>query len=295
MSKSKFGKIGIAVCCSACLGLNATAQDQANPQTAPRQEVRAAQQPGVGQNAGQVQNAGHQQGMGQAQNLIANCLVHDNQAEIILGRMAQDKSESGAVKKFAGMMVEDHQAILTKLQKFAPNAGDLSQNHGDARRSGTEGIQTGQDRDKQDRPNQSQPGPGQNQAGQNQANNQNAGQQIPGQMNDPSMIAVKLQNELAQQCLSDAQAKLMKQDGEKFDKCYIGMQIVAHAAMKSKLTVFARHAQGELKQLIDQGLQTTEKHLDEAESIMKDLDGKSSGAEGRSTDRSSSNDKSEKR
>ena len=52
----------------------------------------------------------------------------------------------------------------------------------------------------------------------------------------------------------------------------MGMPVVAHAKMKSKLTVFARHASGELKQLIDQGLQTTTQHIEQAESIMKDLD-----------------------
>ncbi|HUP82398.1 MAG TPA: hypothetical protein VM260_27845 [Pirellula sp.] len=41
--------------------------------------------------------------------------------------------------------------------------------------------------------------------------------------------------------------------------------------MKSKLTVFQRHATGELKQLISEGLQTTEKHLKHAEGVMDNL------------------------
>ncbi len=304
MSKSSFGKIGCALICSASLGLNATAQDQSSQQTG-----RTVQQAGqAGQQAGQLQGAGQQQGAAmQSQNMIASCLVHDNQAEIALGRMAQEKAESGAVKKFAGMMVQEHQEFLTKLQRFAPNAGELSAQHSEGSgQSGSEGGQRGQNRDGQDRGSQNQPG--KNQSGQGQSGQGQSGQGQSGlgqvsqpqgsnlnaaQMGDPSMLALKIQREVAQQCLSDSQAKLAKQDGDKFDKCYVGMQIVAHAGMKSKLTVFSRHAQGELKQLIDQGLQTTEKHLDEAESIMKDLDKSSDASETarRSNDKSDSTNK----
>ena len=275
MSKFSFGKMCCAVLCTASMGINASAQDPANPSPVPRPEGRAPQQP-----AGQ--NAGHHQNAAQHQSLLASCLVHDNQAEVALSRMAQEKSQSEAVKKFAGMIVEDHQKFLGKLQKFAPNAGQLSQNQ-----SGTSGLSGNNLRNadgNQGVQNRS------NQVNQDQDNRNNATatQPNPGQSNDIGLNVAKLQQELAQQCLSDAQEKLAQSDGDEFDKCYVGMQIAMHAGMKSKLTVFSRHASGEFKQLIDQGLQTTGEHLEKAESIMEELaeNSGSSRSERRTTGRS---------
>jgi Skp family chaperone for outer membrane proteins len=42
--------------------------------------------------------------------------------------------------------------------------------------------------------------------------------------------------------------------------------------MKTKLTVLQRHASPELVQVFAQGAETTEKHMKEAEAIMKKLD-----------------------
>lgn len=308
MSRSSFGKIGCALLCSACLGVNAPAQDSAGAQQVPRQDGKAGQPPVAVQSAAQNQNPGHQHHAGHQDNFIASCLVHGNQAEVVLGRLAQEKSQSDAVKKFAGMMVQEHQALLEKLTRFAPNAGELSQNPSESsgRSEAAGGAQRDQDRDNQ-KPSQQNQGQqnqgtaaGQSSAGQgtqNQdRNNLNAAQHA-GQAGDMSMNIAMIEREVAQQCLSDAQAKLSKEEGQKFDKCYMGMQVVAHAQMKSKLTVFSRHASGELKQLIDQGLQTTTKHLEQAESIFKDLDegADSSRTERRSNDRTSSTEKSEDR
>ena len=210
---------------------------------------------------------------------MANCLVHDNQAEIELGRMAQEKSQSGGVKKFAGMMVQDHQAFLKKLQKFAPNAGELSLNQnshtsGDPSNDGTRSKE----------PN-------------SKVRSDTAQQPAAGQVHDQTNDFVQLQRELAQQCLSDTQAKLSQAEGNEFDKCYVGMQIAMHAGMKSKLTVFTRHSSGEFKQLLDQALQTTSKHLEHAETLMTELDDNADSprAERRTTERPKTTEKPEKR
>lgn len=270
MSKFIFRSLGCAVISTACIGLNSTAQQPANPQPANPQTLPG--QAGVPQQPGGAPHAG--QHMALHQNLMASCLVHDNQAEVALGRMAQDKAEHGAVKKFASMMVDDHQQFLSKLQKYAPNTGELSHSQADgASRNG-----------------------GEVRNNPNQANNPNA-QPIAGQPNDLASDVARMQQELAQQCLSDAQAKLSKEDGDEFDKCYMGMQIAMHSGMKSKLAVFSRHASGEFKQLIDQGMQTTSAHLEKAESIMKDIAEKSdsSKSESRTSGRKSNSEKSENR
>jgi predicted outer membrane protein len=277
-----FKMIGSALIGMACSGLVVSAQNPTKPQ------------PAAGQDAKDVQQRGHAQQGGQHQNLIASCLVHDNQAEIALGQMAQEKSQNGSVKKFANMIVQDHQEFLTKLQKFAPNAGELSRNQSDDLGRPSDGDRNDVNRDK---PNSDKPNPNNQDRDRQVDRNSATAQQSTGQTNDASHGAARLQREVAQQCLSDAQAKLSKEDGEEFDKCYMGMQIAMHAGMKSKLAVFSRHASGELKQLIDQGMQTTSAHLEQAESIMKELAGDSDSprTERRTGERSATSAKPEKR
>ncbi|MDX1927313.1 MAG: DUF4142 domain-containing protein [Pirellulaceae bacterium] len=252
MSMGKFQKISLALLCTANMGISASAQNPVNSQPATAQDGRVAQPGGAAHDAGQHQS------------MMASCVVYDNQAEVALGRMAQEKSQSGAVKKFAGMMVQEHQELLTKFQKFAPNTGELytgelSNKNRDP--SITKERSEAVSQTKQNPNNQDQPNVGNSEA-----------QTNLGKPNAIAPDAVKLQKELAQQCLSDTQAKLSKEDGGDFDKCYVGMQIAKHAGMKSKLTVFSRHASGEFKQLVDQAIQSTGEHLAKAELLMAELD-----------------------
>ena len=76
-------------------------------------------------------------------------------------------------------------------------------------------------------------------------------------------------------------AESRKKKGAELDQCFIGFQIAKHAAMKTKLTVFQRHASSELAQVFGQGIETTEKHMQEAEAIMKKLDASDSKSERR--------------
>lgn len=266
MSIGRMKLVGLSMACMACIGLNAIGQKPTTPQPEPGQENKAAQPAG----------SAHAQ---QHETLMANCLVYDNQAEVDLGRMAQEKSQSGGVKKFAGMMVQDHQAFLQKLKKFAPNAGELSANQ-NSETSANPSI----DGTRSKEPNSKE-------------RSATAQQPAAGQAHDQTNDIVQMQRELAQQCLTDTQAKLSKAEGNEFDKCYVGMQIVMHGGMKSKLTVFARHASGEFKQLLDQALQTTGKHLEHAESLMTELDDNADSprTDRRTTERPKTTEKSENR
>ena len=50
---------------------------------------------------------------------FAELLHHDNQAEVELGKLAQEKAGSPAVKQFAQMMIEDHQKGDQRLRSSA--------------------------------------------------------------------------------------------------------------------------------------------------------------------------------
>jgi putative membrane protein len=233
-----------------------------------------------GQNSpsGQASRTGQGQG---ADHHFATCVAFGNQEEVILGQLASEKAQSEEVKRFAEMMVKDHQQYLSKLQKFAPEAA----------RQGALGS-TGSARTKDSDPNdasadtRSKTNQAAGQAekdSDNQARNTDA--KRDGTATDSrtganaSHSMMQVERELAEQCVKSARQKLESKTGADFDKCYMHAQVAKHAAMKDKLTVFQRHTSQELSQVFAEGLKTTEHHLAQAEEIAKSLD--QGGASGR--------------
>ena len=71
---------------------------------------------------------------------------------------------------------------------------------------------------------------------------------------------LQIRREIAQECL--ASAKKLTEDTEHTDKCFLGMQLPAQLAMISELTVLEKHTSGELQQLLADGKETTQQHLE---------------------------------
>jgi len=180
------------------------------------------------------------------------------------------------------MLVNDHEAFLKKLQRYAPEAtreGFLS----------TQGSQDGQREGQRTGANeQGLQGQQNQQSGSNQQNQQRGrgvqpagGQVAPGGIQQtagvqgPLMIdggmLIAMDRELAENCIRETKEELNKKDGNRFDTAFIGLQIAKHAEMKNKLAVFGRHATGDLREVFAQGRETTEKHMQKAEEIMKKL------------------------
>jgi len=234
---------------SACLALAGAAFLPAadDKETAPRTASAA------GQSNSNMRNPDH---------LMATCVALANQEEVALAQIARQKATNDEVKRFADMMLTDHHDFLLKLQKFAPEATQADylnitpqEAANDAKTGKSEIKQTAADDDKD------------NGAVENADAKSERGHH--------GFNHMKLEREMAAQCLSDAKEKLAEKSGSQFDKCFIGMQIGMHSAMKSKLTVLQRHASPELAKLFAAGLKTTEKHLARAEEIMGDLEGTS--------------------
>jgi hypothetical protein len=194
---------------------------------------------------------------------MASCVTIQNQEEVALATMVQDKLQNEESKKFAEMLVEEHQAYLTKLKKFAPEAA-------------------GQQLDRGEQPSQVQNTTSRKPAGvERAAGTTNDGkqkiQQTAGTEAERTTTSSKhvdmlqIQREIAQECLKAAKAELQSKQGIEADQCFLGHQIAKHAAMKAQLTVFARHATPELAEIFAEGAATAEKHKNEAEDIMKSL------------------------
>lgn len=199
-----------------------------------------------------------------ADQLLGGCIAIANQKEVALAEFALKKSKHQDVQEFAQNMIRDHRALATKLQRFSPDAGadqpvDSSRNpkspsRSEARTEAGTGVETA--------------------AGQRAANNQiqqTEGTRPQAERNSSSIDVLQIDREVAQECLKNEKEWLGKKSGAEFDKCFIGIELASHAGMKNRLAVYQRHVSPELQQVLMEGRETTQKHLDHAEVIMKQL------------------------
>jgi predicted outer membrane protein len=93
-------------------------------------------------------------------------------------------------------------------------------------------------------------------------------QQQQPQAQDPLLGLIE---QIGQRDIQLTQQELQRHQGTEFDAAYIGQQLVAHLEMLAALQASEQHASPQLKQLINQGVQVTEQHLNEARGIMSQL------------------------
>ncbi|HET6423793.1 MAG TPA: DUF4142 domain-containing protein [Planctomycetaceae bacterium] len=252
----------------------AQATNTAQPRTAQPNTTQA--QPGVQTAPGQ-QATGRTTTVTQGQSQIddramAACVAIKNQAEVAITQFAKDKLKNDEVKEFAEMLIKDHQEFLQKLQKFTPEANRANWLQAEGSTKTTTGVQ---------------------QAGGAQGNRSGQIQQTAGTTTTQgqSVEMLQIQREIAQQCVMSAKEKL-KEYEDNIDACFLGLQAGKHMAMADELTVLHRHASGELKQLLADGLETTKSHLEKAESLMKDVKHDDKSSSKKNSDRSEKSDKS---
>lgn len=198
---------------------------------------------------------------------MASCIAGMNQVEIALSEFAMGKTKNESVKKFAGMLVEDHRALVQQLKSFAPEAtqgGFLMPDNREVRTdvgaqpSNLLATTTAQ-------PVASEP---------NAANA--TGAQAPGRIADPRANAPtfshqQLARELAQQSLNSSKKRLEVAPADEFDASFLGLQIAMHMHLLDQLVVYQRHSSKELGQVLAAGQKKTEQHLAKAEELMKGL------------------------
>lgn len=211
---------------------------------------------------------------------IVEWLEVDNQNEIALAEIAEERASDNDVKKFARQMVDEHTDFLQKLNRTIGNT-----------RIGQPQQQTGQQQF-----GQQQIGRQRRQTAQQP---QQAGQFAQGRSQQQGLDLVALKHQLGEQCRQSASRELEQKSGAEFDKCYIGMQIAMHMQMLDTLKVFSRYASPELDQLIEKGEETTQSHLDHAKKLIASLEGHSDAsarsARRQTRDRDESSSSSEER
>jgi len=72
-------------------------------------------------------------------------------------------------------------------------------------------------------------------------------------------------------------AELSKQQGLKFDKCYVGDQLHEHFGLLDKAMVFRRHATPELVPVLEEARPIIERHIATLKGLMEKLDSMKTG------------------
>jgi predicted outer membrane protein len=205
---------------------------------------------------------------------LTECLLNGNQAEITLAKLAGQKASDPEVKKFAEKMIEDHTAFANRLQSM--KSGTAGQPNGTESRAGDPGADT------------NVPAAGnRNQSGESSESqttaDSNRGTKLQG---GGARQFLQVKKEVESQCLQTKTRELSQKDGAQFDRCYINGQVAAHMKMADELSVFSRYASGDLQPILQEGLQTTKQHLDQAKQIAERLDnapGRTANREGRTS------------
>ena len=203
---------------------------------------------------------------------LAAWLLVDNRGEIALAKLAQEKTSNSDVREFAQHLINDHSKMVEKLEQFA----------GGRRRTRGSGNRASDNRagDNQVAANRRSQG--------GQADEYAAGGQA---RSSAGLNFVRLKQQLGQQCLASAKQELEQKDDKEFDECYIGMQIAKHMEMIDTLKVFSHYASENLDQVIEEGEDTSQEHLDRAKELIKELtsgDSKKRGSDNRDSSKRSS-------
>jgi predicted outer membrane protein len=82
---------------------------------------------------------------------------------------------------------------------------------------------------------------------------------------------LQIQLQAAKNCVDMTKKELSQAQGSNFDKAYVGQQIGAHIHMLASLQAAEPYVRGDFKQVVQQGIEITQKHLDEARNICRDL------------------------
>jgi len=183
---------------------------------------------------------------GEADALLAGWLLMASNHEVALAGLAQQKAESADVKQFAQMMVGDHGRMAQQLKPFA------------------DGVMRDRGAGAAGRANERE-GAGRQQP---PADASGTRQAVP----MPGLDHQALLRDLGKKCL-DAETNLLNEKtGAEFDRCYLRMQVVAHAKAAAMTEVFAGYASEQLRPILDEGHKTLRAHLEQSKALCLQLE-----------------------
>jgi len=198
---------------------------------------------------------------------LAACLLGQNQAEVQLSEIAQQKSENPKVKQFAQQMIEDHKKMIEQLQPLAAMQG--------AAKLGVSGSI-----EKRTESERAIPATGT--AAAPSINTTTDTTTAVATTDRPAMGGGALhqlgqiEKAIGDRCLQAAKEELQQKSGAEFDKCYVGMTLGAHMHALAAVEVIGQQTQGKLAQVAKQAQPTVQEHFDHAKQLAKQLEGQGS-------------------
>lgn len=189
---------------------------------------------------------------------VAACLILANEAEIAVTEAAIDKLEDAKTRELAQMIIKDHTQFVSKLKEHAPQAANLKLNVQGATRTDAPAATTA--RAGQDAEANSTTSPAHADAS---AAARSAGESLA----DKALRVDKAYHEIKVRMINE---ELAKHEGQDFQQAFLGCQVAAHMSMLAKLKALETEVQDQqVAQLIKQGQQTTQQHLQQAQRLME--------------------------
>lgn len=225
---------------------------------------------------------------------LAAMLSKGNKAEIELAQLALQKSQNEEVKKFAQQMIQDHTEFLGKLKQFNPQIELVSTtarqpgNAADAQPFNAEEAQPRNAEEAQprsavqpqlrdDNPDRERTPGQQGRIGRGQSDD------VDGQRGGRQSQLMQIHDRACEMKLQMTKQLLSEYEGQDFDMGYLGQQVVAHIDMLAHLKAMQNVGDSEFQQLVTEGAQTTQQHLDHAKMLCRQLEGKEGADTSRAT------------
>ncbi len=216
-------------------------------------------------------------GQNEVEGYLAGCLLAKNKSEIELSQFAEQQSENPEVKKFAQMMVRDHQKMVQQLQKLAGTHGDTSRQttRTDATESSDTGTQPDSDRLVENATGEA--GIGKNSTSRRSdrtAINSSASETNHGSHGSTSAMQqlAEIDRQIVERQTQATRDDLQQKSGAEFDKAFVGGAIVSHVHMIAALQVIEQQQQGQLAKAAKQARPVAEQHLEHAKQLMEQLE-----------------------
>jgi len=200
---------------------------------------------------------------GHIDQMVANQLLSMSNGEVQLANFALQRTQNEAVRRFAQMMIQDHNNLNNQLEKFA--SPELVKSLGESARQQGQPGQPGQT---------AQPGqPGTTAAAQPGATAQ------PGERNTTDVAGgtsggnqhVQICEDISKQIGAGLTKELGQYQGSDFDRAYAGQQFWGHVTFIGVAKGAENHVSADLKQVLNQGATTAEQHLEHCRRLIRDL------------------------
>jgi len=223
------------------------------------------------QREGQSDVTRQSSGQARGDNQLAAWLAFGNRGEVELGKFAQEKAQNEKVKQFAQKMVQDHSKFLGDLRPFL--SSDVLQNVSAAEREGSSSASSQTTKPSSTDAIQPTTQATRTEGSNEQGNTTRTSRYVEGQLGRAGGVdVVRLKQEICEKCLASTKQELGQKNGAEFDKAYMGLMVHKHQEMIDTMQVMANHASAsEFKQVLQQGTESAQHHLEMAKNLKKEL------------------------